>query len=154
MVHRRKGTILAYNGIEFSEGPWAGKAYSDASELARRRAASREVNYGWTRPGVISQGPIGASMSGTVGCATGDCGVPSEVILPAIPNSAPMEEVTPSLEAPENALPSLSDQTNSRPSARPISEAIVQVGYSEPLRGNQPPKAPAMPEPARDATTM
>jgi len=65
-----------------------------------------------------------------------------------------MEEVTPSLEAPENALPSLSDQTNSRPSARPISDAIVQVGYSEPLRGNQPPKAPAMPAPARDATTM
>jgi len=159
LVHRRKGTILAYNGIEFSEGPWAGKAYQDASELARRRAASREVNYGWTRPGVISQGPVGAAMSGTVGCATGDCGVPSDVTLPAIPNSAipnsaPIDEVTPSLEAPENSLPIPSDQTNSRPSAKPLSSAIVQVGYSEPLRGNQPPKAPAMTEPARDANTM
>lgn len=153
LVHRRKGTILAYNGIEFSEGPWASKAYYDSAELARRRAASREVNYGWTRPGVISQGPIDAGMYGTTGCANGDCGVPSEVTMPAIPNSAPIEEVTPSLEAPENALPIPGDQTNSRPLGRPISDAIVQVGYSQPLRGNQSPKAPSGPEPARDVNT-
>lgn len=56
LIHRRKGTILAYNGIEFSEGPWSGKAYLDAQEHARRRSASREMNYGWTRPQVISRG--------------------------------------------------------------------------------------------------
>jgi outer membrane protein TolC len=56
LIHRRKGTSLAYCGVEFSEGPWSGKAYLDAQEHARRRAASRQVNYGWTRPQVISQG--------------------------------------------------------------------------------------------------
>lgn len=60
LVHRRKGTILAYNGIGFDEGQWTGKAYHDAQEQARKRGASRQVNYGWTRPGVISQGPIAA----------------------------------------------------------------------------------------------
>jgi hypothetical protein len=58
LVHRRKGTILAYSGVCFAEGPWPGKAYDDAYEHARRRGASRPINYGWTRPQVISQGPI------------------------------------------------------------------------------------------------
>ena len=56
LLHRRKGTTLAYCGIHFEEGPWPGKAYLDASEYARRRGASREVNYGWSRPEVISSG--------------------------------------------------------------------------------------------------
>ena len=58
ILHRRKGTILAYNGIQFAEGQWSGKAYQDATEYARRRGASRQINYGWTRPQVISPGSI------------------------------------------------------------------------------------------------
>ena len=56
LIHRRKGTILSYSGICFSEGPWPGKAYLDADEHARRRGASKQLDYGWTRPGVISRG--------------------------------------------------------------------------------------------------
>jgi outer membrane protein TolC len=69
LIHRRKGTTLSYSGVQFDEGPWAGKAYYDAEEYARRRSASREINYGWTRPEVISQGPSSACQ----GCQTGDC---------------------------------------------------------------------------------
>lgn len=58
LIHRRKGTILAYNNICLGEGGWPEKAYDDASENARRRGASREVNYGFTRPQVISLGGI------------------------------------------------------------------------------------------------
>ncbi len=58
LIHRRKGTILAYNGVCFAEGPWTDKAYHDATQHARRRGASKELNYGWTRPEVISQGGI------------------------------------------------------------------------------------------------
>jgi outer membrane protein TolC len=57
LIHRRKGTILPYCGVSFAEGPWPGKAYMDASEHARRRGASRHLNYGWSRPQVISRGP-------------------------------------------------------------------------------------------------
>ena len=56
LLHRRKGTILPYSGISFHEGPWAGKAYRDAEGHSRRRSASREMNYGWSRPEVISRG--------------------------------------------------------------------------------------------------
>ncbi len=56
LIHRRKGSILPYCGVCFSEGPWPGKAYKDAEGHARRRSASRELNYGWSRPQVISRG--------------------------------------------------------------------------------------------------
>ncbi len=60
LIHRRKGTSLAYCGVYFDEGPWAGKAYCDAAEYARKRSASLEINYGWSRPEVISRGPMSA----------------------------------------------------------------------------------------------
>ena len=56
LIHRRKGTILPYSGVHFAEGPWPGKAYVDAQEHARRRGASTPLNYGWSRPQVISRG--------------------------------------------------------------------------------------------------
>ena len=65
LLHHRKGTILAYSGVEYQEGPWSGKAYIDAQEHARRRGASRELNYGWTRPQVISRGANQASTGNT-----------------------------------------------------------------------------------------
>lgn len=71
LIHRRKGTSLSYCGVQFDEGPWPGKAYCDAAEYARKRSASRNVNYGWTRPEVISRGSgVGC---GAGGCPTGDC---------------------------------------------------------------------------------
>ncbi|HRX79597.1 MAG TPA: TolC family protein, partial [Pirellulaceae bacterium] len=57
-VHFRKGSLLEYNNIHLAEGPWADKAYWDAMEHARERDASYYLNYGYTRPGVISQGPV------------------------------------------------------------------------------------------------
>ncbi len=78
LLHRRKGTILAYNGIQFSEGQWPGKAYQDATEYARRRGASRQLNYGWSRPQVISQGSIypSAANNGATPPAAVPAGVP------------------------------------------------------------------------------
>ncbi len=55
-VHLRKGTLLDYNGVSLSEGPWPGKAYFDAHGLARKRDASAYLDYGYTRPKVVSRG--------------------------------------------------------------------------------------------------
>ena len=55
LMHRRKGSTLDYCGVQFDEGPWPAKAYSDADELARRRSAARTINYGYSRPGVVSE---------------------------------------------------------------------------------------------------
>ena len=57
-VHYRKGSLLEYNDIFLAEGPWPGKAYFDARRLARARDASFYLDYGFTRPNVISRGSI------------------------------------------------------------------------------------------------
>ena len=58
MVHYHKGSLMEYNNVSLAEGPWPQKAYWDAMGKARQRDASRPMNYGFTRPGVVSRGPI------------------------------------------------------------------------------------------------
>lgn len=57
-VHYAKGSLLEYNGIALEEGPWPAKAYFDSLVRARQRDASYYLDYGYTRPRVISRGPI------------------------------------------------------------------------------------------------
>ena len=65
-VHFRKGSLLEYNNIQLAEGPWPKKAYWDALGKARERDASYYLDYGHTRPRVISRGPVdqGVGTSG------------------------------------------------------------------------------------------
>ncbi len=62
-LHYRKGSLLEYNGVLLAEGPWPGKANFDAMRLARKRDAAHFINYGFTRPNVISRGPVSYSAS-------------------------------------------------------------------------------------------
>ncbi|MCY2993842.1 MAG: TolC family protein [Planctomycetota bacterium] len=66
-VHFRKGSLLDYNNVALSEGAWPQKAQWDALERARERDASYYLDYGFTRPNVVSLGPVpqGAAMSGS-----------------------------------------------------------------------------------------
>jgi hypothetical protein len=57
-VHFRKGSLLEYNDVYLAEGPWPGKAYFDAHRHARARDAAYFLDYGFTRPDVISRGPV------------------------------------------------------------------------------------------------
>ena len=57
-VHYRKGSLLEYNGVYLTEGPWPAKAYFDARRRARSRSAALYLDYGYTYPRVFSQGPI------------------------------------------------------------------------------------------------
>ncbi len=57
-VHYRKGSLLEYNNVLLAEGAWPGKAYFDAKRRARERDAGKYINYGFTRPDVISRGPV------------------------------------------------------------------------------------------------
>lgn len=54
-LHFTKGSLLEYNGVQLAEGPWPEKAYWDAMAQARKRNASRHLDYGWTRPDNVSQ---------------------------------------------------------------------------------------------------
>lgn len=70
-LHANKGSLLEQYNIVLAEGPWPEKAYYDAQHLARQRAAGTYMNYGYTRPKVISRGayeqfqhggPVGAGL--------------------------------------------------------------------------------------------
>ena len=69
-VHMRKGSLLEYNGICLAEGAWPEKAYWDATGHARRRDASIYMNYGFTRPNVISRGAYPQKQDSSLGTET------------------------------------------------------------------------------------
>jgi outer membrane protein TolC len=98
-VHYRKGTLLEYNGVYLTEGPWPAKAYFDAERRARARDASVYMDYGFTRPKVVSRGPAvgyggGLPLDGTI-----PAGVPTPAAVPngelVEPNPAPIPEPKP-----------------------------------------------------------
>ena len=63
-IHAVKGSLLEYNNIALEEGLWPEKAYWDAHERARERDAAKFIDYGASRPRVISRGPYD-QFSGT-----------------------------------------------------------------------------------------
>jgi outer membrane protein TolC len=97
-LHFRKGSLLEYNGVFLAEGPWPGKAYFDAHRRARQRDASIYLDYGHSRPGVFSRGPITQDFS-AVGADAGAIQLPPR-------DPATREELPLSLPpAPGPALP-------------------------------------------------
>jgi hypothetical protein len=67
-VHTVKGSLLEYNNIRLEEGMWPDKAYWDAHERARERDAAKFLDYGASRPKVISRGQLEQNM-GTANAA-------------------------------------------------------------------------------------
>ncbi len=55
-IHAIKGSLLEYNNIALEEGMWPQKAYWDAHERARERDSAKFMDYGASRPRVISRG--------------------------------------------------------------------------------------------------
>lgn len=57
-VHLQKGSLLDYNEIYLSEGPWPGKAHYDAARLDESRRNPTLLNYiiSWHLP--VSRGPV------------------------------------------------------------------------------------------------
>ena len=111
-IHRRKNSLLEYNGVHLAEGAWPEKAYFDALRRAQSRAAGRVINYGFTRPDVISRGAV-LQETGSVNTDTtprsptpagGSQRTPEATpSLPAVP-SLPAPSI-PNLQNPEAVLP-------------------------------------------------
>ncbi len=130
-VHFRKGTLLQYNGIHLAEGPWPEKAYCDALEKARQRDASYYLNYGYTRPGVISRGPMGDEIIDT---PTAD-----GVIVPSLNTTPGLEVIPPGQLQPGNAQPNVAPPTN----AAPTNPAPMNPAPMNPAPMNPAPKPAA-----------
>jgi outer membrane protein TolC len=124
-VHYRKGSLLEYDGVCLAEGPWPAKAYFDATRLARARDASYYLNYGFTRPRVISRGPINQHphnanfLDESMGLKPGQ--------PEAIPTPAPEPNLVPEPETPSQPQPGTSQQT-----AKPSATGLQRVSYLQP----------------------
>jgi hypothetical protein len=95
-VHYRKGSLLDYDGVYLAEGEWPAKAYFDAMRQARKRDAGLYMDYGYTRPNVVSQGPM------QQGCSPG---CESNGPQPTEGPSMPPEQVAPEGNVPMESLP-------------------------------------------------
>lgn len=120
-IHYRKGSLLEYDNVYLSEGPWPAKAQFDAHRLARQRDASVYLNYGFTRPDVSSQGPIRQMKPGEEYQPTGHDLSPSAEGVPT-PAATPEE-----LPAPAGAPPGSSVGLNTP--LRVQTAAAVQRGF-------------------------
>jgi hypothetical protein len=96
-VHYRKGSLLDFDGVYLAEGQWPAKAYFDAMRQARKRDAALYIDYGYTRPNVVSQGPV------QQGCST-DCQPGGSQEIFGAPRMTP-EQVLPENGVPEETLP-------------------------------------------------
>jgi outer membrane protein TolC len=123
-VHFRKGSLLEYCNVRLAEGPWPQKAYWDAWGHARRRAASRQLDYGWTRPRVISRGALPQEAAE----------IQSEEVT--LPEGEPLEAAEPVLvpEVPLNVDPPAKPQKQeSILKSQPVSAAPIGTGVESPV---------------------
>ncbi|HEX3726025.1 MAG TPA: TolC family protein [Pirellulales bacterium] len=125
MVHYRKGSLLEYNNVYLTEGPWPAKAKFDAHRLARQRDASLYLNYGFTRPSVISQGAIRQNVTGQGELPRGLEGV-SEGLL----QKAATPATFPTPTSPTNTSPTTTSPTTTHDAMLPADGELHGVDSS------------------------
>ena len=135
-----KGTLLVNSNITLREGPWNSKAYCDALERARERSAGYEMQYGVTRPGVISRGPV-ASPEAAAGLRdlSQSLGVETPSLVPNADESSAFGF------DPGNSIPMIEDM--------PLQElGTPSELLAPPIRDSAPqPPGPPMPVPEGDS---
>jgi outer membrane protein TolC len=156
-VHFRKGSLLEYNSVYLAEGPWPAKAYFDARRRARHRDAALYVDYGFTRPAVVSRGPV-AQFTEPLPAPEGEAvGGKAEVIdvprLPLVPQADPQGSPTgtapegqPSKPAPQAKpsgvldIPAPQPEESSREMPRRIPGPVQGAAQGPSLSGTSGPK--------------
>jgi outer membrane protein TolC len=81
-VHFVKGTLLEYDGVYLSEGPWPGEAYRDAAQRETWRSAAQPLNYASALAPVVSRGPHVQHVDETMPLQEKPPELPLEEILP------------------------------------------------------------------------
>ena len=94
-VHLQKGSLLDYNEVYLSEGPWPGKAHYDAARLDQsRRNSPRLLNYIISWPWPVSQGPVEQRIMPSVESASESAPAPRED-RPAVPEPPAASDAIP-----------------------------------------------------------
>jgi outer membrane protein TolC len=131
-VHYRKGSLLEYNGVFLAEGPWPAKAYFDARRRARARDASIYLDYGYTRPRVVSRGPVAQDARGSApweGQGVWEVQGEFEVPHDALPDRRSLLEGYETLPAPPPLDPIPPEPDEAR-AVRPAAEGLRLAGPS------------------------
>jgi outer membrane protein TolC len=138
-VHYRKGSLLEYNDVYLSEGPWPAKAYFDARRRARARDAGLYLDYGYTRPKVISRGAYQQHAGGEA-TVLGDQGeapptgkaIPEPIPAPLPePAEGPVEPQTPE-PADASDQPLSSEPTAPQPGGSAAQRPQIGPGLTPP----------------------
>jgi hypothetical protein len=155
-VHFRKGSLLEYNGVYLAEGPWPGKAYFDARRRASARAASTELDYGFTQPRIVSRGPMeqhadaGCEQNGVDGKPAAPLAQPELVPSPEPTRSTPgrANEPAPAPEPPRTPpatpQPGVATAPSAAAASTPIAvlpppetdRPVVPQGWTAPAEGS------------------
>ncbi len=129
-VHLRKGSLLEYNGVYLAEGPWPAKAYFDARRRARARDAGLHFDYGFTKPEVISRGPMNQQMDSGDAAAANAAPPPAPAPGSGVPLPPPTTTPVQPGPLPQPAAPPAAPPAPPAPAAQPQA--------SEPGRGDGP----------------
>ena len=156
-VHLRKGSLLEYDGIVLAEGPWPAKAYYDAHAVARRRDASYYLDYGYSRPKVVSRGPVPQNVADGLGMEA--VAVPNQEAedvqlepipapepgtdQPPLPSADPASDLMP--PAPQSAGPALS-RPQLQAETRPRTPQVQVAAHSESLVDPNPVSSGSRPQ--------
>jgi outer membrane protein TolC len=137
-VHFAKGSLLEYDNIALSEGPWPRKAYWDAWGLARKRAAAHYIDYGWTRPGVVSEGAMPQKLGTTTPLPDGGLQAPGT--SPAGSNGSPTQAAPPRVEG----MPGSGAALPNAPGNSVLDRSVPPVRQFDPMSNNRPRRLPSM----------
>ena len=136
-VHFHKGSLLEYNGVYLTEGPWPQKAYFDACRLARSRDAATYMDYGMTLPRVMSRGPISQNW-GTANAPAPAQAAPTQQGPETVPTPAPNPTPTPAPKpTPAGAAPTV-PVVPAKPQAQPNKPAVAPQAAAETGKGSTP----------------
>jgi len=136
-IHLIKGSLLEYNNIALEEGLWPDKAYWDANERARERNAARQIDYGASRPSVISQGEY-EQFTGTANSqarpASPNPGGPAPIknqnskpeLIPSLPNDS-----TDELPEKRANRPNMGNRSAAIPSNQPNTNRTSQMNRAK-----------------------
>ena len=116
-IHAIKGSLLEYNNIALEEGLWPQKAYWDAHERSRERDAAKFMDYGASRPSVISRGAYmqdSGNANAQARPASLTPGGPAPEKKPVGPNTSP-ESVPARPDRSTDDLPEKRANYNSKP---------------------------------------
>ena len=139
-LHYRKGSLLEYDNVCLSEGPWPNKAYFDAKNRARGRDASKKINYAFTRPRVVSRGHYHQFQNAQSFEIEKDFNSPQSVPTPVSePMQAPpppptIETQTRTDVPPRSIVPDVVPAVGSSvPAAQPLPPANTPVSFTTPM---------------------